>query len=590
MVLGVVRVVAAFASVFVLVLVQASGAGAAAFERLSVSSGGAEGDGGSYGPSTSADGRFTAFVSNASNLVAGDTNGRCDTFVRDARSGSTERVSLRSDGGQSADGFQCASPAISGDGRFVAFGSDAADLVAGDANGFLDVFVRDRAAGTTRRVSVATDGSESDSNSFDPAISADGRVVAFFSGASNLVPGRSVSDAGVYAHDLDSGATEWLSVPLDGGSVQTGPSFRPSVSADGRFVAFASASDELVAGDTNLSEDAFVRDRELDTTTRVSVRSDGGQIEEPRRRADDTAISADGRSVVFTSDARDLVPGVAGSVLQVFVHDRASATTSVASVNAAGAPGYGDDSYGPSISGDGRLVAFHTGASNFFPGHVFGAIDVVVRDTVAQTTRAMALGQGGSDYNLFPSISADGAWVAFGSTMSSLVDGDTNGVIDVFRRPVAGGDDTAPVLRLPDTVVADATSPSGAPVEYEVTATDETDPAPAGGLRPRVRHDVRHRRHDGDLHGDGCRGEPGDRHVRASTSAAPRSSSTRCARGSPRPPTCPVPCARACSRSWRRWRRRSRRGRPAMRAASCARSPRRSSGRAPGSRPRWPRT
>ena len=483
MVVGVVRVVAAFAAVLVLLLVPVSGASAATFERLSVSSGGAQGDGGSYAPSTSADGRFTAFVSNASNLVAGDTNGRCDTFVRDAQTGTTELVSLRSGGGQSEDGVQCASPAISGDGRLVAFGSDAADLVAGDANGFVDVFVRDRTAGTTRRVSVATDGSEGDSNSFDPAISADGRVVAFFSGASNFVPGRTVPDAGVYAHDLDSGATEWLSVHFDGG-VQTGPSYRPSVSADGRFVAFASASDELVAGDTNISEDAFVRDRELDTTTRVSVRSDGGQIEEPRRRADDTAISADGRYVVFTSDARDLVPGVSGSVLQVFVHDQESGTTSVASVDAAGAAGRGDDSYGPSISGDGRLVAFHTGANNLYPGHVFGAIDVVVRDTVAQTTRAMTIGQGGDDFSLFPSISADGAWVAFGSTMPSLVDGDTNGAIDVFRRPVAGGDDTAPVLRLPDDVVADATSPSGAPVDYAVTATDETDPAPAVSCDP----------------------------------------------------------------------------------------------------------
>ena len=589
MVVGVVRVVAAFALVFVPLLVQASGASAAAFERLSVSSGGAQGDGGSYGPSTSADGRFTAFVSNASNLVAGDTNGRCDTFVRDAQSGSTERVSLRSDGGQSADGFQCASPAISGDGRLVAFGSDAADLVAGDANGFVDVFVRDRAAGTTRRVSVATDGSESDSNSFDPAISADGRVVAFFSGASNLVPGRSVPDAGVYAHDLDSGATEWLSVPLDGGSVQTGPSFRPSVSADGRFVAFASASDALVAGDTNLSEDAFVRDRELDTTTRVSVRSDGGQIEEPRRRADDTAISADGRYVVFTSDARDLVPGVAGSVLQVFVHDRESGSTSVASVNAAGAAGYGDDSYGPSISGDGRLVAFHTGAYNFFPGHVFGAIDVVVRDTVAQTTRAMALGQGGSDFNLFPSISADGAWIAFGSTMSSLVDGDTNGVIDVFRRPVAGGDDTAPVLRLPDTVVADATSPSGAPVEYEVTATDETDPAPAVSCDPAsgatfaigdttvtcTATDAAGNRATGTfaVHVRGA-DEQLDA-LRAQLAAA--ADVPRAVRQSLLSKLATVASSLAS-------------GATATRAASCARSPRRSSGRAPGSRPRWPRS
>ena len=354
-------------------------------------------------------------MSNASNLVAGDTNGRCDTFVRDAQTGTTERVSLRSGGGQSEDGFQCASPAISGDGRLVAFGSDAADLVAGDANGFVDVFVRDRTAGTTRRVSVATDGSESDSNSFDPAISADGRVVAFFSGASNFVPGRTVPDAGVYAHDLGQRRHRVAVRPRRRRTVQTGPSYRPSVSADGRFVAFASASDALVAGDTNISEDAFVRDRELDTTTRVSVRSDGGQIEEPRRRADDTAISADGRYVVFTSDARDLVPGVdrirpAGLRPRPGERDH---ERRVGQRRGRGRPRRRQ--LRPSISGDGRLVAFHTGANNLYPGHVFGAIDVVVRDTVARTTRAMTVGQGGGDYSLFPSISADGAWVAFGS-------------------------------------------------------------------------------------------------------------------------------------------------------------------------------
>jgi Tol biopolymer transport system component len=165
------------------------GAGADWADRAAVvSSIGEQGDAGSYGPAISGDGSVTAFVSNASNLVADDTNGRCDTFVRDDVSGATTRVSVTAAGAESRDGVQCGStPAISDDGRYVVFVSDASDLVPGDANGQVDVFVRDRVASTTRRVSVSSAGIEADGNSFDPAISADGRFVAFFSGATNLI-------------------------------------------------------------------------------------------------------------------------------------------------------------------------------------------------------------------------------------------------------------------------------------------------------------------------------------------------------------------------------------------------------------------
>src|SRR4051812_19545903 len=198
------------------------------FERLSVSSAGTQGDAGSFAPVTSADGAVTAFVSNASNLVADDTNGRCDTFVRAA--GSTSRVSVTTAGEEGHGGFDCgATPAISGDGRYVVFVSDAGDLVPGDTNGQPDVFVRDRVASTTRRVSVSSSGAEADGNSFDPAISADGRLVAFTSGATNLVDGEFLSDSHVYVHELATGRTEWVSRGPTYGT--SGGSYQPALSA-----------------------------------------------------------------------------------------------------------------------------------------------------------------------------------------------------------------------------------------------------------------------------------------------------------------------------------------------------------------------
>jgi Tol biopolymer transport system component len=186
----------------------ASGATA---ERISVSAAGEQANGASYSASMSADGRFTAFVSSASNLVPGDTNNGCDVFVRDNSNGAIERVSVSSTGEQVDTGFSCDAPAISADGRYVAFHSDGAGLVPNDTSTNSDVFVRDRELGTTERVSVGSDGETpigngtEFGNSLDPAISADGRFVAFTSSARNLIPGRQIFETHVYVRDLVAG-------------------------------------------------------------------------------------------------------------------------------------------------------------------------------------------------------------------------------------------------------------------------------------------------------------------------------------------------------------------------------------------------
>ena len=155
--------------------------------RDSVASDGTEGNDGSYRPSLSSDGRYVAFHSSTSNLVAGDTNGVADIFVHDRRMGKTSRVSTASDGTEGNNNSY--DPSISSDGRYVAFYSYAANLVAGDTNGVADIFVHDRLTGETARVSTASDGTEGNNDSYDPSISSDGRYVAFESWATNLVAG-----------------------------------------------------------------------------------------------------------------------------------------------------------------------------------------------------------------------------------------------------------------------------------------------------------------------------------------------------------------------------------------------------------------
>jgi hypothetical protein len=227
-------------------------------DQVSVASDGTRGNFGSFTPAISADGRYVAFESNASNLVEGDTNRFVDVFVHDRESGATERVSVDSDGNE-GNGFS-SSPSISAGGRYVAFQSAASNLIEGDTNGASDVFVHDRDTGITERVSVDSDWGEGNAGSFGPAISADGRYVAFQGSASNLVPDDTNAETDVFVHDRETGATERVSLASDGAEGNRS-SFASSLSADGRYVAFASLASNLVPGDTNGLQDVFVRDR-----------------------------------------------------------------------------------------------------------------------------------------------------------------------------------------------------------------------------------------------------------------------------------------------------------------------------------------
>ena len=208
------------------------------------------------------DGRFVVFSSNASNLVVGDTNGSNDIFVHDRQTRLTERVSVDSTGAEGS-GAGVASrlyehSSISADGRYVAFTSHTVNLVAGDTNGVADVFVRDRQNGSTTRISEAVEGAQGNEMSSNPSISSDGRFIAFESYASNSVSGDTNGILDVFVRDVQSG-TNWRASVDDNGGQGGGISFEPSLTPDGRFLVFQSAAPNLVTGDRNGRTDVFVR-------------------------------------------------------------------------------------------------------------------------------------------------------------------------------------------------------------------------------------------------------------------------------------------------------------------------------------------
>jgi Tol biopolymer transport system component len=404
--------------------------------RVSVATGGAQANGQSGGSTISTNGRYVAFASDATNLVAGDTNDAQDVFVHDGVSGATTRVSVATRGTQ-ANNSSFGPAAISADGRYVAFSSAATNLVAGATGG---VFVRDRVAGTTTLVSESTGGAKA--SGAEPAISADGRYVAFSSSATNLVAGDTIG--GVFVRDRVKGTTTRVSVSTQGAQASGA---EPAISADGRYVAFSSSATNLVAGDTNRTGDVFVRDRVSGTTTRASVATNGTQ---GNLTSAQPAISANGRYVAFGSIASNLVADDTNGIVDVFVRDRVKGTTTRVSVATNGTQTTRidfnrttEDSDRPAISADGRYVAFLSG----FPlvaQDTNGIIDVYVRDRINGTTTRASVATNGTQLvgsiavrGIWdrPGISADGRYITFASPATNLVARDTNGVSDVFVSP-----------------------------------------------------------------------------------------------------------------------------------------------------------
>ena len=362
---------------FALLLVTSASAGpSTATMRVSVSSAGVQADRDAYAVGLSANGRLVLINAQATDLVPGDTNERWDVFVHDRSNGKTERVSVSTGGAQ---GKATRDPwggsiagGISANGRYVVFQSDAPNLVSRDTNRAADIFLHDRASGVTKRVSVGTHG-QANGASGSATISASGRYVAFESAASNLVARDTNRKVDVFVRDLATGKTSRMSVSSRG--VQAGckvwcESTQPSLSTDGRYVAFESSATNLVRGDTNKLADVFVRDRRTGRTERVSVTSKGKQAgaDHTNNGSNAPSISGDGRYVAFHSADSNLVPGDTNRTFDIFVHDRKTGRTTRISVSSAGRQANGENVGAPSFSADGRYVAFNSLATNLVPG------------------------------------------------------------------------------------------------------------------------------------------------------------------------------------------------------------------------------
>ncbi|HYD32410.1 MAG TPA: Calx-beta domain-containing protein, partial [Azospirillaceae bacterium] len=393
--------------------------------RLSIASAGTEANGLSFDAAMSADGRHVLFQSYATNLVASDTNNRSDVFVRDTTAGTTSRLSLADD--ETQGNGASFNAGLSADGRYVVFASDASNLVLGDTNSLADVFLRDTVGASTVRISLAGTGTQGNGRSFSPATSTNGRYVVFASDASNLVTGDTNNQTDVFLRDTVAVTTTRLSAAAD--STQgNGASENATISPDGRYVVFASDASNLVTGDTNGMRDVFVRDTAANSIVCLSTGGNGNSFS--------PSNSADGRYVVFASDASNLVTGDTNGVRDVFVRDTVGGTTTRASLAGDGTQGNGISDQA-SISADGRYVVFASAASNLVAGDTNYQTDVFVRDTVAGTATRLSLASGGTQGtgpSNAPVISADGRYVAMLSSADNLlVSGDSNGWADVFR-------------------------------------------------------------------------------------------------------------------------------------------------------------
>lgn len=330
---------------------------------------------------------------------------------------------------------------LSGDGRFIAFESKASNLVEGDANGTWDIFVRDTRTKATARVSVSSSGGEGNGVSWAPSVSADGRFVAFYSSANNLVPGDTNHAQDIFVHDRETGETFLVSQSMDGGSANRA-SDEAAISADGRTVVFTSLADNLVPGDTNEVEDVFLFSLDEKKMRRVSVSSKWRQGNEASWAP---AVSGDGRYVVFESKASNLIKEDKNGRGDIFLHDlQTKKTRRIAA-----------DSFAPSISHDGNLVVFESAAGNLTPEGSKGRRQVYLYDRTARDIRLVSRGSG-------TKISGDGHYIVFHSPA------DNGEKLSVYETATGK---TAPVAEDFDPDAYAAISGDGAQITFTVSGT-----------------------------------------------------------------------------------------------------------------------
>jgi Tol biopolymer transport system component len=420
-------------------------------ERISVGNGGTQlntWSETSRSQGISADGRYVAFNTQAS-LAPGDTNSFLDVYVLDRQTGSVEWISTTSTGGP---GFGTSSNAvISSDGSTVAFMANAG-LVPSDTNGDYDIYVRARGTpASIERVSVGLNGGNPNYSATDAAISATGRYVTFLSRASNLVADDTNGRPDVFLRDTNLDTTERVSLGSNGEEVQIeGTQGASAVSSDGRFVAINTAA-PLEPADGNGKLDVYLRDRQRPSTTRVSEALGGGDAVEG---GGDPSMSDDGSVIAFTGCSDDLVDNDSNGTCDVF--DRVSmGRTRLLSVSTSGRSGNGL-SRDAVVAADGSFAAFASNASDLVVGDTNGQQDVFAQDPTGVTVLASVSSTGaqGNASSFAPSVSSGGAVVVFGSVASNLVTGDTNGERDVFVRVFGGTAATVPEAPAAPTATA----------------------------------------------------------------------------------------------------------------------------------------
>jgi Tol biopolymer transport system component len=402
------------------------------------------GDDSSMFGSVSTNGRYVSFESAASDLVPGDTNGVRDVFVRDLLTATTRLVSVATNGGPGDAASSEA--AMTPDGRYVAFLSLATNLVAGDTNRMMDVFVRDLLTETTRVVSVGAN-LPAGASMATPVITPDGRFVAFFSTALGLATGVPAATKGeIYLRDLVANSTTWVSTNASATASNffkwnTPPSYHPALSDDGQFVAFKTGSTNGLTAPGNAPARAGTAIFHFDTATKILtlVSSNGFP---PWVQNDDVfgpEMTPDGRFVVYGE--KEPTGSITNASVRVW--DAQTGSNFLASVNLGGGVSTNSLSHSPAMSSDGRYVAFMSDATNLVGNAISNGFHVYLRDLQSNTTLLVGAdtnGVGSTDFEgATPSLSADGAFVVFSGLDGKLVAGDNNNALDVFLRNTLSG-------------------------------------------------------------------------------------------------------------------------------------------------------